>query len=176
MIQKWWHQISNRTQAFYTFKISKKVRIFICIFPPCRAVSQKCTNQRLVYQSAYPGVPLPKRPTEASRTNRHALVQKKYCYLPSLSGGVSKEEPISIWCTNQHLVYQSAYPDTPLSERLFEVSRTNRHNLGTKKHCHLPVIHFVLVLFEVVRTVYNSVVYTKFNILVWARNRTLSCS
>ena len=45
-------------------------------------ISVRCTNQRLVYQLAYPGTPLPKRPSEAPRTNWRTLVQKN-CYLPT---------------------------------------------------------------------------------------------
>ena len=37
-------------------------------------ISVRCTNQRLMYQSAYPGTPLPKRPVEASPTNQCTLV------------------------------------------------------------------------------------------------------
>ena len=37
-------------------------------------ISVQCTNQRVVYQSAYYNPPLPKHPSEASRTNRRTLV------------------------------------------------------------------------------------------------------
>ena len=60
--------------------------------------SQKCTNQRSVYQSAYSGTPLPKRPLEALRTNRRTLV----------CGGIFLSS-VSQKCTNQRSVYQSVF-------------------------------------------------------------------
>ena len=47
-------------------------------------ISVRCTNQRSVYQSAYPDTPLPKRPLEASRTNRRILVHP--CQKTTLGG------------------------------------------------------------------------------------------
>ena len=57
-----------------------------------------------MYQLAYPGAPLPKRPSEAPRTDRRTLVQKTPSCLKSV--------PISVRFTNQRSVYQLAYPGT----------------------------------------------------------------
>ena len=118
---------------------------FFRIFPH-PSVSQKCINQRLMHQSAYPGTPLPKRSLEASRTNRRILYQSAY------------PVPIGLPCTNQRsmyqsafgvpisiswytpvktplrgVTYQSAYPGTPLPRRSVEASRTNRHIVVQKR-------------------------------------------
>ena len=44
-----------------------------CLALGVSLVYQKCTNQRPVYQSTYSGTPLPKCPSEASRTNWRTL-------------------------------------------------------------------------------------------------------
>ena len=79
----------------------------------------------VTYQLAYPGAPLPKRPSEASRTNRRILVH------PSQNNPRRRHVPINVLrytpaeTTLGGITYQSAYPGTPLPKLLSEASRTN---------------------------------------------------
>ena len=77
----------------------------------------------------YPGTPLPKWPSETSRTNRHTLVH------PCQSDPWRRHVPIGIpWyipakTTLRGITYQSTYPGTPLPKQPSEASRTNRRTL-----------------------------------------------
>lgn len=123
------------------------------------SVSPQCHKQRSVYQSAYLGIPLPKRPSEASRTNMRTLVHpcpnnpwrhdmRQFAHkierflvvfnvfffsllrLASCPWRLALDlSLVSRQCHNPRPGYQSAYPGIPLPKRPSEASRTNMRTL-----------------------------------------------
>ena len=66
------------------------------------------TNQRSVYQSAYPGTALPKRPSEAKRTKQRTLVQYQSAF--GLPISIPWYSPAKMTLRGE--TYQSKYPGT----------------------------------------------------------------
>ena len=63
------------------------------------------------------------------RSACHRLASPCSASCRSASPWCPKSVPISVRCTNQRLVYQSVYPDTPPAKRPSKASRTNWHTL-----------------------------------------------
>ena len=95
----------------------------LCIIWQPTGVPWYSTNQRLVYQSVYPGTALAKRLSEAKGTNQRTLVQYQPAFGVPISvpwyspakttvGGETYQSaypgtvPISVWCTNQCTLVQ----------------------------------------------------------------------
>ena len=91
-------------------------------------ISVQYTNQCLVYQSAYPGTALPERPSAATRTNWHHLVQ--------CTNQRSVAIPISVWCTNQ-LTLALPCQNDPWRQHV-PIGIT-----WYKKQSYFPVLHYL---------------------------------